>query len=129
MSPLHPDEVQHLIDDLRSRVGGLLVMFGNESDVGHLARLNQINLLNAAADELEHLARWKAESTEVLGAWEQVWEAAGRPGPLGGSKAEAVRALFVNAQQGQACPDSSIACPACGTWRTDPTAYCTSCGL
>jgi len=27
----------------------------------------------------------------VLGEWEKVWEAAGRPGPLGGSKAENVR--------------------------------------
>lgn len=93
-APLHPDELQHLVDDLRSRVGGLLLMAGTESSVGHLARLNQINLLAAAADELEHLARWKAEAVEVLSAWEKVWAAAGRPGPLGGSKAEAVARLY-----------------------------------
>lgn len=93
-APLHPDELQHLVDDLRSRVGGLLLMLGTESSIGHLARLHQINLLTAAADELEHLAQWKAEAVEVLNAWEQVWDAAGRPGPLGSSKAEAVARLF-----------------------------------
>ncbi len=95
MSPLHSDEVQHLIDDLRSRAGVLLLVAPPaENNSGHLARVNEINLLTAAADELEYLARWKAEATEVLGAWEQVYEAAGCPGPLGGSKAEAVRALL-----------------------------------
>jgi len=117
-APLHPDELQHLIDDLHSRVGGLLVMLGTESDVGHLARLHQINLLTAAANELERLRQWKAEAMEVLGQWEQVWEAAGQPGPLGGSKAEAVLALFVDAQQGQACPDSSLL--AWGLHEVDP---------
>ncbi len=46
------------------------------------------------ADELAQLRAWKAEAMEVLGQWERVWEAAGRPGPLGGSKAEAVARLF-----------------------------------
>ncbi len=72
----------------------------------------------ALADELAQLRTWKAEAMEVLGQWEQVWEAAGRPGPLGGSKAEAVRSLFVDAQQGQACPDSSLL--AWGLHEVDP---------
>ncbi|MEZ5409566.1 MAG: hypothetical protein R2761_16170 [Acidimicrobiales bacterium] len=45
--------------------------------------------------DLAVLRRWKAEALEVLAAWELVWEAAGRPGPLGGSKAQAVRDLLV----------------------------------
>lgn len=43
-----------------------------------------------AADEIERLRAWKAEATEVIGSWEQVWEALGRPGRLGESKAAAV---------------------------------------
>lgn len=40
--------------------------------------------------ELEHLRLWKAEAMPVLSEWEQVWLAAGQPGPLGTSKAAAV---------------------------------------
>ena len=39
------------------------------------------------ADELADLRRWKTEATAVLEQWDRVWDAAGRPGPLGGSKA------------------------------------------
>lgn len=42
-------------------------------------------------DELDRLRRWKAEAVEVLASWEQTWEAAGRPGRPGSSKAESVR--------------------------------------
>jgi hypothetical protein len=41
--------------------------------------------------EVERLREWKAEAMTVLGDWEAVWEAAGRPGQLGGSKAQGVR--------------------------------------
>lgn len=41
--------------------------------------------------ELDQLRRWKEEAMLVLAEWERVWEAAGRAGPLGGSKAENVR--------------------------------------
>lgn len=37
--------------------------------------------------ELEQLRRWKAEAIITLATWEQVWLAAGQPGPLGTSKA------------------------------------------
>ena len=40
--------------------------------------------------ELDHLRSWKAQATEVIGSWEQVWEALDRPGRLGESKATAV---------------------------------------
>lgn len=30
---------------------------------------------------------WKTEALTVLAAWDEVWEALGRPGPLGSSKA------------------------------------------
>jgi hypothetical protein len=36
------------------------------------------------------LRQWKREATTVLVAWEAVWEAAGRPGRLGQSKAAAM---------------------------------------
>ena len=42
------------------------------------------------ADEIERLRAWKAEAIEVIRSWEQVWEALGRPGRLGESKAVAV---------------------------------------
>jgi hypothetical protein len=45
-------------------------------------------------NELEQLRRWKAEAMIVLAKWEQVWEAAGQPGRIGDSKADAVRQLF-----------------------------------
>lgn len=40
--------------------------------------------------ENNRLNRWKSEAIVVLGDWEEVWEAAGRPGPLGRSKAKNV---------------------------------------
>lgn len=43
----------------------------------------------AGADEIEALRRWKAEATEVIEAWERVWDALGQPGALGESKAAA----------------------------------------
>jgi len=42
---------------------------------------------DALKAENERLTRWKAEATEVLAGWERVWDALGRPGPLGASKA------------------------------------------
>lgn len=52
----------------------------------------EVKDLLKALDELDRLRRWKAEAVEVLASWEQTWEAAGMPGTLGMSKAEAVRA-------------------------------------
>jgi hypothetical protein len=54
--------------------------------------------------ELAFLRRWRAEAIEVLNEWEQVWEAAGRPGPLGSSKARAVGALFASTPENTAGP-------------------------
>lgn len=45
-------------------------------------------------DEIEELRRWKAEATHVLSQWDDVWQAAGSPGPLGSSKAAAVKDLL-----------------------------------
>lgn len=39
------------------------------------------------ASELERLRRWKAEAIPVLSAWDKVFDALGRPGGLGQSKA------------------------------------------
>lgn len=40
--------------------------------------------------ENERLNQWKREALVVLSDWEEVWEAAGRPGRLGSSKAKNV---------------------------------------
>lgn len=41
--------------------------------------------------ENDRLQRWKTEAMLVLGKWEEAWEAAGKPGDLGSSKAESTR--------------------------------------
>lgn len=41
--------------------------------------------------ELKRLAAWKDSALTVMESWEEVWEAAGKPGKLGCSKARAVR--------------------------------------
>lgn len=48
-------------------------------------------LMREAADEIEQLRRWKGEALIVLEDWEKVWEAAGRPGAWGSSKAVSTR--------------------------------------
>ena len=74
--------------------------------------------------ETEHLRAWKAEAMEVLAEWEKVWVAAGRPGPLGGSKAENVRrqiernravldaadAMLLFNDTSHVCPDYDTCC-------------------
>ena len=42
------------------------------------------------AEEIDKLRAWKNEAMRVLNDWEDVWIAAGEPGPLGTSKAAAV---------------------------------------
>lgn len=39
-------------------------------------------------DVLTSLARWKNEALVILGEWDLVWEALGRPGRIGESKAK-----------------------------------------
>ena len=50
-------------------------------------------------EELERLRAWKREAMIVLAEWESVWEAAGRPGALGASKASAVRRVVQAARR------------------------------
>ena len=73
--PLHPDNIAAL-----GRLGFTVV--ATES-------------YDKTLSEIERLRAWKAEATEVLATWENVWEAVGRPGELGASKAQAcLVALF-----------------------------------
>lgn len=44
--------------------------------------------------EVRELEAWKKSAMQVLDEWEKVWEAAGRPGKLGASKAASVLALL-----------------------------------
>lgn len=46
---------------------------------------------NLAADEIERLHAWRVAAMIALSDWDDVWEAAGRPGRLGSSKAASVR--------------------------------------
>jgi hypothetical protein len=48
--------------------------------------------------EIDHLRQWKAEAIQVLNDWEDVWVAAGQPGPLGGSKAANTEATILALQ-------------------------------
>ena len=41
-----------------------------------------------ALKEIDYLRGWQVEAIAVLNQWEAVWEAAGCPGPLGGSKTQ-----------------------------------------
>lgn len=70
-------EAPDIIDELRGFTAG------SESA--------RASLMRDAADEIARLRAWKAEALTVLAEWEETWEAAGRPGRLGGSKAIAVR--------------------------------------
>jgi hypothetical protein len=56
--------------------------------LGHDSCDRRISNLEA---EVEALRSWKREAMEVLAEWEAVWEAMGRPGALGSSKAASVR--------------------------------------
>jgi hypothetical protein len=47
--------------------------------------------------EVRELEAWKESAMLVLGEWEEVWEAAGKPGRLGASKAVSVRKFLDNA--------------------------------
>jgi hypothetical protein len=47
-----------------------------------------------ALKEIDSLRRWKEEALIVLTEWDKVWEAAGRPGLLGASKASNTQALI-----------------------------------
>jgi hypothetical protein len=43
------------------------------------------------ADKIERLEQWKADAITILDGWDDVWEAAGKPGPWGASKHESTR--------------------------------------
>ena len=44
----------------------------------------------ALLDEVDRLRAWKAEAIAVLAEWEETWQALGRPGLVGASKASGV---------------------------------------
>lgn len=58
-----------------------------DSAVADVMREMALPWFKRAADRIEELERWKAEALTVLAEWENVWEMAGKPGPLGSSKA------------------------------------------
>lgn len=53
-----------------------------------------VEVLNEAIDGIALLQQWKKEALQVMGEWERVWTAAGSPGTLGQSKAEAVLSVI-----------------------------------
>jgi hypothetical protein len=68
--------------------------FGREAKLEARRALAELQALRS---DVANLLTWKMEASLVLEDWEKVWEAAGRPGPLGASKAanvlSAVRTL------------------------------------
>lgn len=52
---------------------------------------------------IEQLERWKREACEVMTKWEAVWDALGRPGKLGRSKAEGALAEVVKLKDAGLC--------------------------
>lgn len=47
--------------------------------------------ITGALNEIDTLRRWKHECVGVLEGWEETYQAAGSPGPLGGKKSENLR--------------------------------------
>jgi len=60
---------------------------------------------DAMTAEIDRLRQWKAEAMIVLAEWDEVWEAAGKPGPLGGSKAANVLAMLQTPSGGEPLAD------------------------
>lgn len=50
--------------------------------------------MDLAFSEIDNLRRWKSEALQVFTEWEEVYDAIGRPGPLGASKAANIAALI-----------------------------------
>lgn len=59
--------------------------------------------------EVKRLQRWKDEATKVLEDWGAVWEAAGRPGALGGTKSLGVMAELARLEEECATMRSALA--------------------
>lgn len=90
----------------------------NEIDRLRLDAAYMEDIAQCRGEENERLRRWKAEATAVITAWDEVWEAAGRPGRLGESKAAAVLALVGE----QAAPEDDDSGPHYPhTYSTRPT--------
>jgi hypothetical protein len=53
-------------------------------------------------NELDRLRRWRAEAECVIEEWDTVWEEAGCPGRLGGTRAAGMRALVLTLQDHRA---------------------------
>jgi hypothetical protein len=88
---------EHVIDvifrflphnDVTSRSDAILVLDGLEGSGYVLLSKDDPRL------ELDRLREWKESAIAVMNEWERVWEAAGRPGKLGGSKAASVQAFL-----------------------------------
>ena len=75
-----PPDVTALADELRDWPYGRPAFVRSEAE-------QAADALEAQATRITELERWKAEALVVLGQWDEVWEALGRPGPLGSSKA------------------------------------------
>ena len=73
-------DVTALADELRDWPYGRPAFVRSEAE-------QAADALEAQATRITELERWKAEALVVLGQWDEVWEALGRPGPLGSSKA------------------------------------------
>lgn len=46
------------------------------------------DVLTGIVAEVERLMDWKRDAMRVLAGWERVWDALGKPGPLGATKSD-----------------------------------------
>lgn len=82
--------------DVLRRLDSTQVDHTNQGDSFLRVRGDVNAIATAAADEIEALRSWKAQATEVIVAWEDVWYALGQPGELGESKAVAALRTVLN---------------------------------
>ena len=70
-------------------------MYSNAEDPGWDATADAVGEIERLRAEVAFLRRWKAEATETLNQWEEVWNAARITDDLGGVKAWLVRDLLM----------------------------------
>lgn len=119
-----------LVERLRSRYKVICRICGHmNSDMSTVHAV-----LDEAADEIERLRRWKAEAIGVLEGWNQVWEAAGRPGRLGDSQFTSVVAEIerlreeLAAERARSLGIARASCPNCDESTPIPALRCVRCG-
>lgn len=70
-----------------------------EIDAANQRSMTAFDEVKKLQQQVRDLQAWKESAMTVLGEWEEVWEAVGKPGRLGASKAMSVRECLSNHEQ------------------------------